>query len=62
MPSFKKLCEVIVSTNGNPTVKEVLDCGYTIDHFIRLCRNDTSRETLVQRAQESLNKMNGEVI
>ena len=58
MPSFKKLCEVIVSTNGNPTVKEVLDCGYTIEHFIRLCQANINTATLVRKAQESLNKMN----
>lgn len=58
MPSFRRLCEVIVSTNGNPTVKELLECGYTIEHFIRLCQNNISTEGLVQKAQESLNKMN----
>lgn len=62
MASFKKLCEIIVSTNGNPTVKEVLDCGYTMEHFIRLCQNNISTEALVQKAQESLNKMSKEMV
>ena len=58
MPSFKRLCEIIVSTNGNPTVKEVLECGYTMEHFIRMCQHNCNADILVQRAQESLNKMN----
>ena len=58
MPSFRRLCEIIVSTNGNPTVKEVLECGYTMEHFIRLCQVNTDTATLVKKAQESLNKMN----
>ena len=44
----------------NPTVKEVLDCGYTMEHFIRLCQNNINTEVLVQKAQESLNKMKEE--
>ena len=57
MASFKKLCEIIVSTNGNPTVKQILDCGYTMEHFIRLCQNNVNYEILVQKAKESLDKM-----
>jgi hypothetical protein len=57
MPSFRKLCEIIVQTNGNPTVKEVLECGYTLDDFIRLCQVNIDTETLVKKAQKSLNKM-----
>lgn len=58
MPSFRRLCEIIVATNGNPTVKEVLECGYTMEHFIRLCQVNIDTATLVKKAQESLNKMN----
>lgn len=58
MASFKKLCEIIVSTNGNPTVRQVLECGYTMEHFIRLCQHNVNTQILVQKAQESLNKMN----
>lgn len=58
MPNFKRLCELIVSTNGNPTVKELLECGYTIEHFIKLCQNNIDTATLIRKAQESLNKMN----
>lgn len=35
--NFKKLCEVIVEKNGNLTCKDVFTCGYTMEHFIRLC-------------------------
>ena len=58
MSSFKRLCEIIVATNGNPSVKEVLECGYTMEHFIRLCQNNIDRTALVEKAQESLSKMN----
>ena len=58
MPNFKRLCELIVSTNGNPTVKELLECGYTIEHFIKLCQNNIDTATLIRKAQESRNKMN----
>lgn len=58
MPNFKRLCEIIVDTKGNPTVKELFECGYTIEHFIRLCQNNIDTTTLVKKAQESLNKMN----
>ena len=58
MSGFRRLCEIIVATNGNPTVKEVLECGYTMEHFIRLCQHNISTDILVKKAQESLNKMN----
>ena len=58
MPNFRRLCEIIVATNGNPTVKEILECGYTLDDFIRLCQHNISTDILVKKAQESLNKMN----
>lgn len=58
MPSFRRLCEIIVATNGNPTVKQVLECGYTMEHFIRICQVTIDTATLVRKAQESLNKMN----
>ena len=58
MSSFRKLCEIIVSTNGNPTVKQVLECGYTMEDFIRLCQHNINTDILVKKAQESLHKMN----
>lgn len=57
MANFKRFCEILVATNGNPTVKQVLDCGYTIEHFIRLCDINTNTKALVEKAKESLGKM-----
>jgi hypothetical protein len=57
MANFKKLCEILVNTNGNPTVKQVLECGYTMEHFIRLCDNNINTAVLVEKAKESLDKM-----
>ena len=57
MANFKKLCEVLVETNGNPTVKQVLDCGYTMEHFIRLCDIYLDTAKLVEKAKASLQKM-----
>ena len=58
MANFKRFCEILVATNGNPTVKQVLDCGYTMEHFIRLCDANINTEVLVGKAKESLEKMN----
>ena len=57
MPDFKKFCEILVKTNGNPSVAEVLNCGYTMEHFIRLCDSNISTAKLVEKAKESLKKM-----
>lgn len=57
MFDFKKLCETIIDTNGNPTLKDVLDCGYSMDHFIRLSQHNVNSEKLVQRARENLLEM-----
>lgn len=57
MANFKKFCEVLVETNGNPTVKQVLDCGYTMEHFIRLCDIYIDTAKLAEKAKASLQKM-----
>lgn len=57
MADFKKLCEIIIDSNGNPSVQDVLDCGYSMEHFIRLSQHNVNLEKLVQRAKENLLEM-----
>ena len=57
MQNFKKLCEAIVASNGNPSVKSVLDCGYSIDDFIRLAQPNVKAEKLLAKAKETLEQM-----
>ena len=52
MKDFKKLCEVIIASNGNPSVKSVLDCGYSMDDFIRLAQPNINTEKLIEKAKE----------
>lgn len=48
---FKKLCELIIQTNGNPACKDLLKCGYTMEHFIRLAQTDINKTKLVEKAK-----------
>lgn len=57
MADFKKFCKILVETNGNPSVAQVLNCGYTMEHFIKLCDNNVNTAKLVEKAKESLEKM-----
>ena len=54
MADFEKLCKLIIDTNGNPGVDDVLGCGYTMEHFIRIARPDISSDRLVNNAREAL--------
>ena len=54
MADFIKLCEKIIDTNGNPSVKDVLECGYTMDHFIRMAQPNIKSEKLVKNARQAL--------
>ena len=54
MADFIKLCEKIIDTNGNPSVKDVLECGYTMDHFIRMAQPNIKSEKLVKNARKAL--------
>lgn len=54
MADFERLCKLIIDTNGDPTVDDVLDCGYTMEHFIRIAQPDISNEKLVCNAREAL--------
>ena len=54
MANFIKLCELIIDSNGNPNVDDVLNCGYTMEHFIRMSQPGVSNEKLVYNAREAL--------
>lgn len=52
--NFKKLCELIVAKNGNISSQDVLDCGYTMEHFIRMAQPNVNTEKLVKNASKML--------
>lgn len=54
MADFVKLCKRIVDTNGNPTVKDILDCGYSLDHFIKMSQPNIKAEKLLKNARQEL--------
>lgn len=54
MADFERLCKLIIDTNGDPGVDDVLGCGYTMEHFIRMSQPEISNERLVNNARESL--------
>ena len=54
MEDFEKLCKVIIDTNGNPSVQQVFDAGYSIEHFIRIAQPNVNRAKLVEHARQNL--------
>lgn len=54
MANFEKLCKLIIDTNGLPNIQDVLDCGYSMENFIRLSRSAEKPERLVKNAREAL--------
>ena len=54
MADFEMLCKRIIDTNGNPSTKDVLNCGFTMEHFIRLAQPNVKAERLVKNAREAL--------
>ena len=54
MADFEKLCKCIIDSDGNPSVQTVLDCGYTLEHFIRMSQPNVKAERLVKNAREAL--------
>ena len=54
MLDFEALCKKIIDTNGNPSVDDVLSCGYSMEHFIRLAQPDVNTEKLVKNARREL--------
>lgn len=54
MADFIKLCEKIIDSNGNPSVQNVLDCGFSMDNFLQLCNPNMTSERLVKNAKRAL--------
>lgn len=54
MVDFESLCKKIIDTNGNPAVQDVLDCGYSMEHFIRMSQPNVKAEKLVKNARQAL--------
>lgn len=55
--NFKRLCELIIAKNGNVSSKDVLDCGYTMEHFIRMAQPNVNTEKLIKKASKMLAEM-----
>ena len=54
MADFIKLCVKIIDTNGNPSVQDVLDCGFNMEHFIRIAQPNVKADKLVKNARQAL--------
>lgn len=54
MANFTRLCKIIIDTDGNPSVQDVLDCGYSMEHFIRMSQPSVNTERLVKNARQAL--------
>lgn len=52
MADFEALCKKIIDSGGNPSNVDVLNCGYTMEHFIRM--SDAKPEKLVKNARQAL--------
>lgn len=54
MVDFIKLCEKIIDSKGNPTVNDVLECGYSMEHFIKMSQPDIKADKLLKNARQAL--------
>lgn len=54
MADFIKLCKIIIDSGGNPTVKDVLECGYSMEHFIKMSQSDIKADKLLKNARQAL--------
>lgn len=54
MANFTRLCKRIIDTNGNPSVQDVFDCGFTMEHFIRMSQPNVRADRLVKNARQAL--------
>ena len=54
MADFIKLCEKIIDSQGNPTVNDVLECGYSMEHFIKMSQSDIKADKLLKNARQAL--------
>lgn len=57
MEDLKRLCEMIVERNGNPSCKDVIDCGYPLECFIIMTQSHISTEKLLKKAKKYLKEM-----
>lgn len=48
--NFNELCKIIVETNGNPSTKQMENCGYSFEAFLRLSQCD--RNKLVEKCKK----------
>ena len=54
MADFIKLCKTIIDSQGNPTVNDILDCGYSMEHFIKMSQPDIKADKLLKNARQAL--------
>lgn len=54
MADFIKLCKTIIDSQGNPTVNDVLSCGYSMEHFIKMSQPDIKADKLLKNARQAL--------
>ena len=54
MADFIKLCKTLIDSQGNPTVNDVLDCGYSMEHFIKMSQPDIKADKLLKNARQAL--------
>lgn len=54
MADFIKLCKTIIDSQGNPTVNDVLNCGYSMEHFIKMSQPDIKADKLLKNARQAL--------
>ena len=52
MADFVKLCKTIIEKNGDICCQDVLDCGFSAEHFMRI--HASGNERLVKNAKRSL--------
>lgn len=56
MADFIKLCKTIIDSQGNPTVNDVLDCGYSMEYFIKMSQPDIKADKLLKNASRQYGK------
>lgn len=52
--NFEELCKVLVRTEGNPSCKDVIKCGYGFEHFLRISDYRVDRKKIAERAADLL--------
>ena len=54
MAEFEALCKRIIDCNGNPSAQDVIDCGYSMENFIKLSQPNVNADRLVKNARREL--------